>query len=182
MKPRLFLLASCLVLVSSLVMKASGPASSRTSRFTRRRGVRAAAAVLRRRAVRRRGARPLALLRPRSCTASEGTAARASTVTWRRTTSSSRRPAPRPGSGCCSCGAGSIRMPTIPCSARSTRTTSGPTATTPATSATCGRTASSGSRSRCPSNIRLIDPATNAPSTETSVDVWRWCRRSTTWS
>ena len=55
----------------------------------------------------------------------------------------------RPGFSSCSGGGGGIRMPTIRCSGRSTRMTSGPTARTPAISAIFARTASSGSRSRC---------------------------------
>ena len=53
------------------------------------------------------------------------------------------------------------------------RTISGPAATPPAISAIFARTASSGSRFPLPPNIRLIDPATNAVSNETFVDVWR---------
>ena len=62
------------------------------------------------------------------------------------------------------CGAAAIPMPTIRCSGRSTPTTSGPTARTPATSAICARTVSSGSPSRCRRTSGSIDPATNAPS------------------
>ena len=61
------------------------------------------------------------------------------------------------------------------------RTTSGSTARTRVTSAIFGRTASSGSPSRCPPNIKLIDPATNPPSSETSWTCGGACRRSTTW-
>ena len=63
--------------------------------------------------------------------------------------------------------------PTIRCFARSMPTTSGSTARTRTTSATCVRTGSCGSRSRLPPNIRLIDPVTDLPSAETFVDVWR---------
>ena len=101
------------------------------------------------------------------------TGARAPTATWRPTTSSSHRPASKQGSSSSNGGSGAIQMPTIRSSGRSTRTTSGRTARAPVTSAIFARTVSSGSRSHCPPNIRLIDPATNAPSAETFVDVWR---------
>ena len=76
-------------------------------------------------------------------------AAPAPTATCRPTASSSRRPASRRGFSSSSGGGGGIRTPTIRCSGRSTRMTSGPTATAPATSAIFARTASSGSPSRC---------------------------------
>ena len=49
---------------------------------------------------------------------------------------------------------------------------SGPTARTPVILATSVRTVSSESVS-LPPNVKLIDPTTNAPSSETFVDVWR---------
>ena len=101
------------------------------------------------------------------------TGARAPTATWPRTISSSRRRASRRGSGCFNCSGGSIPMPTIRCFGRSTPMISAPMATVPVISAICGRTVSSGSPSRCRRISRLIDPATNAASAETFVDVWR---------
>ena len=97
----------------------------------------------------------------------------APTATCRRTVSSSRRPASRRGFSSSSGGGGGIRTPTIRCSGRSTRMTSGPTATTPATSAISARTASSGSRSRCrpTSGSSIRRPISRRR--ETEVDVWR---------
>ena len=113
----------------------------------------------------------------RSSTASwmdwAATAAPAPTATCRRTSSSCRRPAPRRGSSSCSCGAGvnpDADDPLFrPIDADDFRIN--------------GDNASDFSNLRqnglvritfpLPPNIRLIDPATNAPSAETFVDVWR---------
>ena len=101
------------------------------------------------------------------------TAAPAPTATWRQTTSSSRRPTPRRGS-----------------SASQRRRQRNPDADDPLFRPidaddfrTNGENASDFSNLRqnglvritfpLPSNIKLVDPATNAPSAETFVDVWR---------
>ena len=130
------------------------------ARQQRRRGARRSTSVpaasrstgtaVRRRALRRRRARLSCVLRPAAWRDWAATAARAPTATWRRTISSSRRPMSRHRFQLPAAAARAIiRTPTIRCSGRSTRMTSGPTATTPATSATFARTAWSGSRSRC---------------------------------
>ena len=78
-------------------------------------------------------------------------------------------------------GASGIRMPTIRCFGRSTRTTSGPTATTPAISAIFARTAWSGSPSRCrrTSGSSIRRPTRRRPRRSwTSGGAFR---RSTTW-
>ena len=111
--------------------------------------------------------------RPDAGRAWRETAGRAPTATCRPTASSSRPPASRRDSSSFSGGAAGIRMPTIRCFGPSMRTISGPTATPPAISAIFARTVSSGSRSRCRRPSGSIDPATNAVSNETFVDVWR---------
>ena len=128
---------------------------------------------LRRRALRRRGPRPPRVLRPPAATASTPTAARAPTATWRRTISSSRPPTPR------------RRFQLL-----QRRRRGNPDADDPLFRPidaddfrTNGESASDFSNLRqnglvritfpLPSNIKLIDPATNAPSAETFVDVWR---------
>ena len=108
-----------------------------------------------------------------ACTAWAPTGARAPTATWRRTTSSSRPPTPRRGSG--SSNGGAVRNPHAddplfrPIDADDFRTN--------------GEDASDFSNLRqnglirivfpLPPNIRLIDPATNRRPSETFVDVWR---------
>ena len=128
---------------------------------------------MRGRALRRRAAGPCARFSTGRRTGWRETGARAPTATCRPTASSSRPRAPRRDSSSCSGGAAGIRMPTIRCFGPSMRTISGPTATPPAISAIFARTVSSGSRSRCRRSSGSIDPATNAVSNETFVDVWR---------
>ena len=122
-------------------------------------------------------ATPFSAASTRSSTASSmvspPTGAPAPTATWRRTISSSRRPAWRRGFSSCNSGGGGIRMPTIRCSGRSMRMTSARTARTPVTSAISVRTASSGSRSGCrPTSGSSIRRPTSRRA-ETEVDVWR---------
>ena len=59
------------------------------------------------------------------------------------------------------------------CSGRSMRMTSGPTATTPRDFSNLRQNGLVRITFPLPPNIRLIDPATNQPSAETEVDVWR---------
>ena len=106
-------------------------------------------------------------------TVSPETGARARTVTWRRTSSSCRRRASRRGSAFCNCAAGGIRTADDPLfrpiDADDFRTR--------------GEEAADFSNLRenglvrivfpLPEKIKLVDPATNAPSSETFVDVWR---------
>ena len=136
---------------------------------------------LRRRALRRCRTRSPRVLRPEAERAGRQRARRAPTATWRRTISSSRPPAPKRGSSSCSGGAGGTRMPTIRCSGRSTRTTSGSTARTPATSAIFARTASSGSRSRCPRTSSSSIPRPTCRRPRRSWTCGGAFRRSTTW-
>ena len=174
MKARSWLVGCCLMLLSTLPMRAApadGSPQGAGSAGRRRGG--APGPPLRRRALRRGRARPSRLLRPEP-----GRPGGKRTRVRRLPHGDGPFPAlarqrrgevPAPPSG----GAIGIRTPTIRCSGRSTRTTSGPTARAPATSATCARTAWSGSPFRCRRTSGSIDPATNAPSTETFVDVWR---------
>ena len=129
---------------------------------------------LRRRAVRRGRARLPRVLRPDGWTGLGGNG-RACADCHMATDHFQLSPAERRGEvpGCCSCGAGGIRTPTIRCFARSTRTTSGPTATNATDFSNLRQNGLVRITFTLPPNIRLIDPATNAPSAETFVDVWR---------
>ena len=174
MKPRLLLLASCLVLVSSLVMKAngSGAPSALPGTAGAEPGNRSSPAAASRATPSLRGL--LRVLRPR--------------VAWpRRERPGVRRlphgdgqlsalagqrggqvsaaavPAPTVQSGCRRSAVPADRRRRFPGQRRQRQRLQQSSAERPR----------SGSRSRCPLNIKLIDPATNQPSTETFVDVWR---------
>ena len=107
------------------------------------------------------------------CMASKAMAAPAPTATCRRTSSSCRRRAPKPGSSCCRSAADGIPGPTIRCSGRSTPTISGSMASKARDFRNLRENGLVRVRFTLPANIRLIDPATNLPSAETTVDIWR---------
>ena len=77
--------------------------------------------------------------------------------------------------------AGGTRTPTTRCSGRSTRTISGSTARTPATSAISARTALSGSRSRCRRTSSSSIPRPTRRRRRRSWTCGGAFRRSTTW-
>ena len=176
-----WLIACALVLFSSMLMRASTATSHRAA-DQRADASRSAGTAVRRRALRRGRARLLRVLRPAPGRVWAATGARAPTATWRRTTSSCRRPMSRRGSSACS--ARRERHPDAddplfrPIDADDFRTN--------------GDNASDFSNLRqnglvritfpLPPNIRLIDPATNAPvGRDVRGRLAQPCRRSTTW-
>ena len=79
----------------------------------------------------------------------------------------------RGGSSDCNSGAKGTHVLTIRCSGRSTPTISAPTELLPADFSNLRENGLIRITFTLPPNMKLIDPATNAPSTETTVDVWR---------
>ena len=162
------LIAACLLLSSTLLSARRDHRVLRGARRRRRRRPR-----VRRRAVRCDPARPAGLPGPEARRPRAGNGRACADCHMPTTASSSPRPSAEARFQLLQWRRRFNPTPTIRCSGRSTPTTSGSSATTRTTSATCARTDWCASRSRCRRTCRLIDPATNAPSADTFVDVWR---------